>query len=173
MSLFYPNIYQKNILSIDYKKLKEKGIRLLIYDLDNTIISYETNILDKEIIDLFQELKKSFQIVVLSNTTNPNKIKNICNTLNIEYIKFACKPFFLGFYKIKRKYNVSYDKMCMIGDQFLTDIYGSNKLGLTSCLINKISDVEGKYTKFKRKIEKRIIKSLYKKYNFERGKYYD
>ena len=74
---------------------------------------------------------------------------------------------------IKRKYNVSYDKMCMIGDQFLTDIYGSNKLGLTSCLIDKISDVEGKYTKFKRKIEKRIIKSLYKKYNFERGKYYD
>ena len=47
MSLFYPNIYQKNILSIDYKKLKEKGIRLLIYDLDNTIISYETKILDK------------------------------------------------------------------------------------------------------------------------------
>ena len=38
----------------------------------------------------------------------------------------------------------------MIGDQFLTDIYGSNKLGLTSCLIDKISDVEGKYTKFKR-----------------------
>ena len=163
MSLFYPNIYQKNILSIDYKKLKEKGIRLLIYDLDNTIISYETNILDKEIIDLFKELKKSFQIVVLSNTTNSNKIKNICNTLNIEYIKFACKPFFLGFYKIKRKYNVSYNK----------DIYGSNKLGLTSCLIDKISDVEGNYTKFKRKIEKRIIKSLYKKYNFERGKYYD
>ena len=95
MSLFYPNIYQKNILSIDYKKLKEKGIKLLIYDLDNTIISYETN------------------------------------------------------------------------------IYGSNKLGLTSCLIDKISDVEGNYTKFKRKIEKRIIKSLYKKYNFERGKYYD
>ena len=75
----------------------------------NTIISYETNILDKEIIDLFKELKKSFQIVVLSNTTNSNKIKNICNTLNIEYIKFACKPFFLGFYKIKRKYNVSYN----------------------------------------------------------------
>ena len=75
MSLFYPNIYQKNILSIDYKKLKEKGIKLLIYDLDNTIISYETNILDKEIIDLFKELKKSFQIVVLSNTTNSNKIK--------------------------------------------------------------------------------------------------
>ena len=102
MSLFYPNIYQKNILSIDYKKLKEKGIRLLIYDLDNTIISYETNILDKEIIDLFKELKKSFQIVVLSNTTNSNKIKNTCNTLNIEYIKFACKPFFLRFYKIKK-----------------------------------------------------------------------
>ena len=103
MSLFYPNIYQKNILSIDYKKLKEKGIRLLIYDLDNTIISYETNILEKEIIDLFKELKKSFQIVVLSNTTNSNKIKNICNTLNIEYIKFACKPFFFRILQNKKK----------------------------------------------------------------------
>ena len=47
MNLFYPSIYNKNILNINYEKLKEKGIKLLIFDLDNTIISYETNELDK------------------------------------------------------------------------------------------------------------------------------
>ena len=70
-------------------------------------------------------------------------------------------------------YNISYNNMCMIGDQILTDIYGANNLGINSCLIEKISNVEGRYTKFKRKIEKIIEKKLKKKYNFERGKYYD
>ena len=70
MNLFYPSIYNKNILNINYEKLKEKGIKLLIFDLDNTIISYETNELDKEVIHLFKKLKKDFKIVVLSNTTH-------------------------------------------------------------------------------------------------------
>lgn len=173
MNLFYPSIYNKNILNINYEKLKEKGIKLLIFDLDNTIISYETNELDKEVIHLFKKLKKDFKIVVLSNTTNSTKIKKICSILDINYIKFACKPLFFGFYKIKKMYNISYNNMCMIGDQILTDIYGANNLGINSCLIEKISNVEGRYTKFKRKIEKIIEKKLKKKYNFERGKYYD
>ena len=113
------------------------------------------------------------KIVVLSNTTNSTKIKKICSILDINYIKFACKPLFFGFYKIKKMYNISYNNMCMIGDQILTDIYGANNLGINSCLIEKISNVEGRYTKFKRKIEKIIEKKLKKKYNFERGKYYD
>ena len=33
MALFLPDIYKKDILSIDYKLLKNKGIKCLIFDL--------------------------------------------------------------------------------------------------------------------------------------------
>ena len=37
MKLYKPKWYQKSIYDIDYHKLKEKGIKYLIFDLDNTL----------------------------------------------------------------------------------------------------------------------------------------
>ena len=37
MTLFKPTIYNKDIFSINYDKLKEKGITCLVFDLDNTL----------------------------------------------------------------------------------------------------------------------------------------
>ena len=37
MGLFKPAMYKKNIFEINYKKLKEKGITCLVFDLDNTL----------------------------------------------------------------------------------------------------------------------------------------
>ena len=37
MNLFRPNMYKKNIFEIDYNKLKEQGIKCLVFDLDNTL----------------------------------------------------------------------------------------------------------------------------------------
>ena len=38
MNIFYPDIYAKNIFEIDYEKLKNKGIKCLVFDLDNTLV---------------------------------------------------------------------------------------------------------------------------------------
>ena len=37
MKIFIPDIYQKSIFTINYDKLKKKGIKCLLFDLDNTI----------------------------------------------------------------------------------------------------------------------------------------
>ena len=37
MALYKPTMYKKNIFDIDYKKLKENGIKCLVFDLDNTL----------------------------------------------------------------------------------------------------------------------------------------
>ena len=45
MDKFIPDIYQKSIYDINYKKLKKRGIKCILFDLDNTLITYE----DREI----------------------------------------------------------------------------------------------------------------------------
>ena len=40
---FMPDIYQKSIYYINYDKLYKKGIRCLLFDLDNTIVPSHTN----------------------------------------------------------------------------------------------------------------------------------
>ena len=38
MEKFIPDMYQKNIYDINYDLLKKKGIKCLLFDLDNTIV---------------------------------------------------------------------------------------------------------------------------------------
>ena len=56
MNNFVPDMYYENVFVIDYKKLKKIGIKCLLFDLDNTICSYEQNEPDKKIKELFYEL---------------------------------------------------------------------------------------------------------------------
>ena len=48
MSKFIPDMYVKDILSIDYKKLKKQGIKVLLFDFDNTIIAHGVHELRKD-----------------------------------------------------------------------------------------------------------------------------
>ena len=43
MSKLIPNMYAKDIFKINYKKLKEKNIKVLLFDFDNTIIEKGNN----------------------------------------------------------------------------------------------------------------------------------
>ena len=65
---FVPDIYEKSIYTIDYKKLKKRGIKCLIFDLDNTIAPTNLKKPNKKIKDLFEELKDmKFKIIIMSN----------------------------------------------------------------------------------------------------------
>ena len=55
----------------------------------------------------------------------------------------------------------------------MTDIFGGNKVGITTVLVNPISKNDITVTKINRKLEKIIEKKLRKRGLFERGKYYD
>jgi predicted HAD superfamily phosphohydrolase YqeG len=44
INILKPQIISKNITEIDYKSLKEKGIKYLIFDKDNTLtLTYQSN----------------------------------------------------------------------------------------------------------------------------------
>ena len=61
-------VYNKNIYSINYEKLIKKGIKLLIFDLDNTLGLVGEEVMPDRSLDLlniFHELKLSFNILGL------------------------------------------------------------------------------------------------------------
>ena len=93
MSKLMPKMYQKDIFSIDYKKLKEKyHIKVLIFDFDNTIIEHKNNLLNKKTKKFIKDLQKDFLIYVVSNSFNKKKLNNICNELELPYIGASMKP---------------------------------------------------------------------------------
>ena len=61
MGLFRPKIYKKNIQDINYDKLKELGVKCLIFDLDNTLGLMSHKKCPEETKVLIEKLKKEIQ----------------------------------------------------------------------------------------------------------------
>ena len=171
--MYKADMYQKDIYSINYKKLKDLGIKTLIFDLDNTIIEKGNYTVEKRLKDLFKSLKKSFKIIIISNTLHKTKIEKIANELELEYIMNARKPFSWGYKKAILLSDKKNNHICMIGDQLLTDILGAKRMGYYCCLVDPIKKKELIFTKFNRAIEYFLYKKLNKKYGIKRGNYYD
>jgi len=172
MDKYIPNMYKNNILDINYSKLRDIGIKCLIFDLDNTIASLDEDYIPKKVLSLFETLQKDFQLVVISNNFQ-KRIEPFCKPLNIPFVSFAMKPLPFGFKKIKDQFNYEQSQMCMIGDQLMTDILGGNSFGIFTILVDPLSKKDLKVTTINRFLEDTKIKKLTKMNILRRGKYYE
>ena len=60
-------MYKKNIFEIPYDKLKKQKIKVLLFDLDNTIGKLNEGKASVEVEELFKKLSKKFKIAIVSN----------------------------------------------------------------------------------------------------------
>ncbi len=173
MEKYIPDIYQKSIYTIDYSQLWLRGIKCILFDLDNTLIPANKSKPTKKNIELFKQLEEiGFKIIIFSNSTS-KRVKPFSSRLGVEYHASSMKPFTKNFVKVLSKYNFEVDEVAIVGDQILTDILGGNTVGITTILVNKISNRDIIFTKLNRFFEKVIVNRLSKKDLFSRGKYYE
>ncbi len=167
MNLFIPKMYEKDIFSINYKKLKMDGYKVIIFDLDNTIGKVKENICSSEVEKFLNELNQEFKVVIASNSRK-KRVNSFCKNLKCDTFSFSLKPSLKSIRKIKRKYNINYSKMVIVGDQILTDILGGNRKSLLTILVDQMDPYDLKKTRINRKIEN-LIK---RKYKIKKGEYY-
>ncbi len=173
MDIFMPDIYQKNIYDINYKKLKKAGIKCLLFDLDNTIAPISLKVPNRKIRDLMAELvDMGFTIIIMSNSGKA-RVEPYKDHLNIDASFLSKKPLKRKYQKIQKIYGFKDTEIAAIGDQLLTDILGANRMGFTSILVNPISCNEFSIAKITRALEKQIYKKLLKKGLLKKGVYYD
>lgn len=171
MGLFRPNIYKKTIHDINYELLKEKGIKCLIFDLDNTLGLISQKRCPDETRKLINKLKKSFIVVISSNNTR-KRLKPYLEELDIDGNAWSMKPSIKSLLYIKAKYKLHKKEMCMIGDQIVTDILAGNRFRIKTILVDPLGEKDLKITGLNRKLEARIIARYQKKGLFKRGNYY-
>ena len=166
-------MYFKNIYSIDYKELKKKKIKCLVFDLNNTIAPLTINKPNKKIIDLFEELKDmKFKIYIVSNS-NRKRVEPFKNYLGVDSAYLSFKPSLKKFKKIYDINKFKDNEIAVIGDELMTDIWSANRMNFVSILVNPIGTKEYVSTKIGRVFENFIINKLVDKKLFRRGKYYE
>lgn len=172
MDIFVPDMYKQSIYTINYKKLKKNGIKCLLFDLNNTIASYEVDYPDNKLRELFFELEKDFKVIIISNSSK-NRVRPFKEKLNVDSAFSSKKPFKKKYKKIMNLYGFKDTEIATIGDEILTDIWGGNKMNFTTILVNGISEDEPFHTRIIRNIESFIIKGLNKKGILFKGEYYE
>ena len=135
---FLPKIMITSITELSPRFLRERGIRLLMLDFDNTIVPYTTNEPTVAMSDWLKAMAQSeVQICVVSNSKR-SRVKVFCEKYGIPCITHAKKPFSKGIKECLAKFDVKPSECALAGDQIYTDTLGANGTGVTSILVKAI-----------------------------------
>lgn len=159
---FYPDDYKKTVNDIDFRKLWDENIRIIMLDLDNTLIPYDETEPTEDIFTFFNELKKiGFDIYIISNNQK-GRVKRFAKLVGVRYVYSARKPYKLGFKRAIRYANHPDPKtICLIGDQFMTDVLGGKRMGFDVIVVDTLKRKGEKwFTKISKYLEKRILDRL-------------
>jgi len=138
-------------------ELWERGIRGIITDLDNTLVSAKTPLATPELIKWLDELQRlGFKVVVLSNNGEA-RVSKFAAPLGIPFVYGARKPQHAAFRRALAILELEPEQVVVLGDQLLTDVLGGNRFGLYTVLVQPIAVAEeGLFTRVNRQIEKLV-----------------
>ena len=172
MEKFIPDMYQQSIFTINYQKLKQRGIKCLLFDMDNTVASYGEDVPSLDVKELFHYLENDFKVIIISNS-NKKRLRPFKEILNVDVAYSSKKPLKRKYKKIMELYKFRPEQIACIGDQIITDVWGANRIGALSIFVNSIGANEPFVTKFNRFFERIILNKLHKKGIFTKGVYYE
>ena len=135
-----PSVICASVTDLTVSVLKERGIKLLMLDFDNTIVPYTTNIPTERMAAWLTEMKQSdVQLCVVSNSRK-DRVKEFCARYGIDCITHAKKPFSKGIHACMQRYGTIPTECALAGDQIYTDVLGANGCGVQSILVKAIDN---------------------------------
>lgn len=159
----YPTYIYDKVENIPYDLIKDQNIKLLIFDMDNTLIDNK-HTYSKELKKWADDMKdKGVKLYINSNSPFGKLVEKIANELGMQYNYNANKPFLKGFKKIQYEMKIPKENIMMIGDQLFTDIWGGNRFGIKTILVRPIKKSETFISRIKRPFEKIVLKHYIKK----------
>ena len=134
-----PKLITDKLTDITPELLRQRNIRLLMLDFDNTIVPYTTTTPTAEMETWLADMNalSDIQLCIVSNSHN-DRVPKFCRERNLAVITHAKKPFPKGIRECLAKYGVPASEAALVGDQIYTDTLGANAAGVTSILVKAI-----------------------------------
>lgn len=156
--LLKPDLRVNSVLDIDLELLKEKGVRGLIFDLDDTLVCSLEPQAGPDVCSWIEEIREDFRIYIVSNNSSHQRVQIAATHLSIESIARAAKPSRRFFRQALQAMALDPHEVAIVGDQLFTDVLGGNRLGAMTILVDPLSAERKWVRKMMRRVEQRMLK---------------
>ncbi|MEQ1934240.1 MAG: YqeG family HAD IIIA-type phosphatase [Fimbriimonadaceae bacterium] len=148
-----------SILEIDLQDLYSSGKKLLLLDMDNTLTEWRSEEIPETTHAWIKQAKDlGFDLCILSNTRNPDRLSRLATLLEVDFKFGKFKPSRHMFLEALRERKCEPDDALMIGDQMFTDVLGANRSGIDAILVRQMAPKEFVGTKFISRTGEKILR---------------
>ena len=161
---FVPEYYFNVFSDATAEFLLSIGVKGIVLDVDNTLEPYENPLPGDHVKAWISTLRENgISAAIVSN--NGGKRINLFNSeLGLPVYYKAKKPFKRNVLNAMRDMGTVKENTILMGDQVFTDVWAAHNTGIRAILVPPINYKKDILTKFKRLLEKTILKK-YKKQN--------
>lgn len=163
MRLLVPDQIVTSVLQIDLQELKRRNIKGLLIDLDNTLVDWGKSEMEPVFAQWIKKVREAGLRVCLVSNAMPERVDYFAEELGVPGVSKALKPLGRAFRRGIKALDLEPNEVAVIGDQLFTDVYGGNRLGLHTILINPLSTQELRTTRLVRRLERRMMRKMVKR----------
>jgi HAD superfamily phosphatase (TIGR01668 family) len=154
-----PDHYYSSVHVVDLDALAADGVRFLLLDLDNTLLSRDTNVVPDDLRAWVGALKdRGFRACLVSNNWH-ERVRVIAAELDLPIVDHAVKPLPFALLRALARVGGRAHESAVIGDQLFTDILGGKLLGMRTVLVEPLSATDLPHTLLLRRLEALVLKN--------------
>jgi len=133
-----PDLMLESIYELSPGYLKERGIKILLMDLDNTLSPYGEHRPTVALRNWLDAMKRAgIEPFILSNNRG-DRPKNFAGALSLDYSGHSGKPSIRGLNAVLERKGLSREQAAIIGDQIYTDILCGRRAGVYTIAVRPI-----------------------------------
>lgn len=157
-----PDFFLNTFDEVTPEFLAGEGIRFLLVDIDNTLAPYEEAIPNARVLAWAEAMRQSGVTVILVSNNKKERVELFNRSLGFAAFYDCHKPSGRRLREIVKQAGAALAESAALGDQIFTDVWGARKLGVRAILVPPICDKKTLFFRFKRLMEKPILKKYHK-----------
>lgn len=159
---FIPELVINSYQELTVDTLHKLNCRLILIDIDNTLAAHDEPLPSEDAKVFIDKLKEAGFIVVLISNNTVKRVKLFASALDLPYYPMAKKPLPKAYKQAMKDYLVKSSETVSLGDQLMTDVWGSHNAGIKAIWTRPLSKKELVFTNINRFFERIVYRKLVK-----------
>ena len=162
---FVPDIMYESAFDIQPEHLQAKGVRGVVLDIDNTLVTYGVAEPTEEVLAWIDSLKNAGIAVAIASNNHAPRVELFNKKIGVFATCESKKPSARAVKAACEHFGIKPCEVAVIGDQIFTDVWCARNAGSLAILVKPIPYPENLFFKCKRVLEKPFIRAYRKKHS--------